>query len=345
MADPDQIPLRRSLMYSALITFVLVLLAEGAAQLCLWKMYRGRLEPWERLHEYDSLLGWRNLKSHRVPNRYGPGNNATHNLEGFRAETEYTRGVPPGRYRILFLGDSFTYGVDAGDKDTFPSQMETLCPAIEAVNMGVAGYGIDQFYLRYQAQGAELDANLVVFAFIEDDFARMKMSVFQASYPKPQLIADGGDIKPVNVPVSAWGDAALTGWLEGFPNRLALVRLLRKVSDTYINNYPVFPIAERVFNAMNAQCRRANRRFALVYLPSKIDFDRSAPTEAARKAGEIAARLHIPFLNLTGAFPARAPDLAGVFRPDGGHYSKPGYRLVAQELLNWLRRELPDVPR
>jgi lysophospholipase L1-like esterase len=333
-------------MYSALITFVLVLLAEGAAQLCLWKMYRGRLQPWERLHEYDSLLGWRNLKSHRVPNRYGPGNNATHNIEGFRAEIEFTRGAAPGRYRILFLGDSFTYGVDADDKDTFPSQMETLCPAIEAVNMGVAGYGIDQCYLRYQAQGAELDANLVVLAFIENDFARMSMSVFQTSYPKPQLILDGGAIKTVNVPVPAWGDPACTGWLEEFPNRLGLVRLLRKVSDTYINNYPVFPMAERVFNAMNAQCRSAKREFVLVYLPSKTDFHKQASTEAERKAGEIAARLHIPFINLTGAFRGRAHEqIAGLFRPDGDHYSKPGYRLVAEELLKGLRRELPDVPR
>jgi hypothetical protein len=96
----------------------------------------------ERLVEYDARLGWANIKNRRALDRYGPGRNATHN-PGLRAIHEYDVGVLAGRYRIVFLGDSYTYGVDTGDMSNFVAQIEALAPR-SRLNMYVPGYGVDQ---------------------------------------------------------------------------------------------------------------------------------------------------------------------------------------------------------
>lgn len=340
-----QIPLRRKVLYSAVMLLSSLLLAEGTAQVMLWRCY-GRLQEWERLHEYHPELGWSNLKNHRVPHRYGENNHATHNSQGFRGKADYSRDIPSDRYRIISLGDSFTYGVDVDDRDTFPAQLEVACPAIQSVNMGVAGYGIDQVYLWYMSEGVRLDTDLLLFAFIEDDFSRMKMNAFLTKNPKPQLVLQGDTLKPVNIPVPTWGDAGSTGWLEEFPNRTALVQILRKVYNTYIERYDVFPVAERVFEVMNDCSQQRNQKFVLVYLPSKKDFANDQETDVAREVQRIAERKQIAFLNLMGAFKSLPPEeLARLFVPDGRHYSKHGNRFVAEKLLENIRQDFPGVPK
>ena len=136
------------MLFWTIVAVLLLLLAEAGAWVVLRVAYGRSLTEAERLHDYDSELGWVNIKDRRALNRYGTGSHATHNSLGLRATKEYTAAVPAGRYRIVFLGDSFTYGVDTGDAGTFVAQLESLAPSIETVNMGVAGYRIDQMFRK-----------------------------------------------------------------------------------------------------------------------------------------------------------------------------------------------------
>ena len=49
--------------------------------------------------------------------------------------------------KILFSGDSFTFGDGVDDKNTFPSIFQAVTGR-KVINAGVPGYGIDQMYLR-----------------------------------------------------------------------------------------------------------------------------------------------------------------------------------------------------
>lgn len=345
-AGEHRLSMRRKALYSSIIVLLWLLLAEMGAQVALRLAYGGRATEAERLHEYDSQLGWVNMKNRRALDRYGINKHATHNSLGLRATQEYTAAVPARRYRMIFLGDSFTYGVDVGDEGTFVAQLESLASSIEVVNMGVAGYGIDQMYLWYMREQTRFAADLLVLAFIEDDLRRMKLSAFLTQNPKPRLLLSGDTITVTNVPVPTWGVSARTGWLDEFPNRTALVQILRSVYDMFLQDYDPLPVAERVFADLNRLSREKQQRFALVYLPAKADLVSDRRTAAARHFQEFAARDRILFFDLTDKLKVALKQRSvSLFVENGGHYSEAGYKVVAESLLNDLRRVFPEVPR
>ena len=343
-AGEPGLSIRKKVLFLAVIALLSILMAEAASQVALRVAYGRRLPEAERLNDYDSQLGWVNMKNRRVVDRYGPNKNATHNAGGLRATREYTAAIPVGRYRIIFLGDSFTYGVGAGDAGTYAAQLESLAPSIEAVNMGVAGYGVDQMYLSYMREGGRLDTNLLVLAFIGDDLRRMKLTAFLTQSPKPRLFLSGDHLTVTNVPVPTWGVATRRGWLEEFPNSLALVQILRSVYDMFVQDYDPLPVAERVFADLNNVVSEKHQRFAVVYLPAQTDVTSDRQSPAARKLQDTAARNHIPFFDLTSSFKeALAREGGPLFGK--AHYSEAGYKVIAELLLNELRKVFPDVPR
>src|SRR5438132_612970 len=100
---------RRKLLYRVIILLVLLFLVEGVCQLVLRFRYGGGVPENQRPQEYDAELGWINKVSFRKD--VAAGVLLTHNSQRLRALKDYAPEVPKGRYRIICLGDSFTYGL------------------------------------------------------------------------------------------------------------------------------------------------------------------------------------------------------------------------------------------
>lgn len=84
--------------------------------------------------------------------------------------------LPPGGYRILTMGDSYTVGFEVAYEETFTSQMGEILNAqfdfpIQSINAGVRGYGTDQSYLYFRERGHRLQPDLVVFVHSDNDFS------------------------------------------------------------------------------------------------------------------------------------------------------------------------------
>jgi len=214
--------------------------------------------------------------------------------------------------------------------------------------MGVQGYGIDQCYLWFRQDGDSMDANML--AFIEDDFDRMRSTVFLRN-PKPLLQLSGSDIAVANLPVPRWGDPSRDGWLGRFPSRTATFQMLSAVyARQTAKRRDMFPIAARVFEQIHEMCNRKNQKFVLAYLPSEFrgadDLKPSRQGAAVLWVHRQAEKMGVPFVNLTSAFQRTAPqDRKDLFEARGGHYSKLGNRLVATTLLRELQALFRDMPR
>ena len=79
---------------------------------------------------------------------------------------------PARRARVLFLGDSYTFGVYCDDADTYPQQFEALYGGrVEAVNAGYAdGWSPDEHYAWLRAHGLALHPNVIVYGlFVGND--------------------------------------------------------------------------------------------------------------------------------------------------------------------------------
>lgn len=134
----------------------------------------------------DPLLGWTNRPNVRIKNAFNNGSLVTTNSHGFRGDREIDPKVPAGKIRILCSGDSFTFGSEVGDRQTWCSQLETLDEKLETVNLGEPNYGVDQAFLKYRSVADDLAHHIHLFAFITEDFDRM-LADHSNLTPRPML--------------------------------------------------------------------------------------------------------------------------------------------------------------
>jgi len=143
---------------------------------------------------YDPLLGY-------VPRA---GERGTENVwrrsvtigaDGLR---ENGRARPPGT-PVLVLGDSFAFGDEVDDADTWPAQLEVQLGR-PVLNGGVFGYGLDQIVLRGEQLlgGAAREADVVILAVLPEDVLRCEFSYRYAW--KPYFTLENGTLALHNVP-------------------------------------------------------------------------------------------------------------------------------------------------
>lgn len=135
---------------------------------------------------YDREIGW----VHR-PGYQWSGHSVT--AQGFRGTRIYPETAPDPSKRILCLGDSFTFGYEEADNETFPYHGEQLRPGTEWINMGICGAGLTQALLQYRTTGRKFGGKYVVIAFMTDNQKRT-VNCFRA------LIAAMGPMTPLTKP-------------------------------------------------------------------------------------------------------------------------------------------------
>jgi lysophospholipase L1-like esterase len=94
----------------------------------------------------------------------------THNAQGLRGDRPAQHERPPGKpTRMLFLGDSFTYGLGNENSQTIPAVVEQLWPEAEAINAGCNGYGQAQELAMLDRLGPALRPDVVVLMWYTND--------------------------------------------------------------------------------------------------------------------------------------------------------------------------------
>jgi len=105
------------------------------------------------------------------------------NAAGMRDDREFSRPKPPGVFRVVVLGDSFTFGGKVQVEDTFPSVLERELHAsapsrrFEALNLAVPGYNTEQEMLSLKEEGLSYEPDLVIVNFVLNDAAPMRQLV------------------------------------------------------------------------------------------------------------------------------------------------------------------------
>jgi len=116
----------------------------------------------------------------------------SHTAQGMRGSTLFT-AIRPAEMekRILFLGDSFTYGIGSDDGKYFVELINAALPEVEAINTGVGGYCQRHQLAILDTLGATVQPDLVVLTFIWNDIEEN----FWYKFPTFSTAADGSLIR------------------------------------------------------------------------------------------------------------------------------------------------------
>lgn len=316
-----------------------------SAAVGVWKVVRES----PRLHtRYDPLLGWASVPGLSLPDLYGPGIGFHTNSRGFRGEREVADS-PAGRRRIVCSGDSFTLGVGVRDEDTWCAQLEQLGGDIESVNMGQAGYGVDQAYLWFKRDGTRLERRLHVFAFVSVDLDRMGADRF-AGFGKPFLDLERGALVTRNVPVPR--GPYLFPWLTLLApslDELRMVLFARRLAawggmavKVQGPQAPPLELLLAVAQDLEKLSEAGRSRLAIVYLPTILDMTPNPAFDGWREGLHAAfASRGFDYVDLVPDFRAETGGSDLLFLPAtvmGRHYTIGGHRLVARVLRERLAR-------
>lgn len=98
------------------------------------------------------------------------------NSEGYR-DTEFPQEKRRSTFRIVTLGDSWTFGANVDQEETYPQQLYALLEQefpgadFEVFNLGVLGYSSYQGLELLRRRAIDLDPDLVLISFAMNDFS------------------------------------------------------------------------------------------------------------------------------------------------------------------------------
>jgi hypothetical protein len=216
---------------------LLFMLIEGGSSLFLLALALRRseqtYEPRGQRHaQPDSELGWVSTPGSALPNMYGPGAGLHIDAQGFRVGGKRDSRAAGSGPLAVCSGDSFTLGVGVADDRTWCAMLESLVPGLTTVNMGQNAYGVDQVYLWYKRDGAKLAHDVQLFAYITDDFRRMRFPTAYG-FAKPVLELRNDSLVTTNTPISPSKARRRRYWTRMVvQNELRLVRLAHWVRDS-----------------------------------------------------------------------------------------------------------------
>ena len=168
--------------------------------------------------EHDGALGWRmkpNIAA-RIDVVDLEGLPVRSNSEGFW-DKEFVLQKPPNRTRIVFLGDSFTWGFGVREEERFTNRLASANPQWDTLNFGMPGYGTDQSLLVWRHLSRRYQPDLVIMTVFDNDYVD-NVSVMRSGRRKPYFeLTEGNQLELKNVPVDD-----TNFWDDGTFNQIAL---------------------------------------------------------------------------------------------------------------------------
>ncbi len=239
---------------------------------------------------------------------------------------------PADVFRIVFVGDSVTFGYYVDEKETFPKVVESLMQAerikgrrVEIVNAGVSGLGSGNTLAHLKNRVLAWDPDLVVWGFYLNDVTQK----------------EGDILFPVR-DLGAWS----------FLNDFAIGRLVKRavsltswgakfeVDHKNLSNQKVDESWRSVvsdFSQAKSLLEEKNVKLVVVCLPCGLQIGRVfTVAEYQKKLEKICNGLSIPFLDVLPALKSEGSAKMLYFKGDFIHPNVKGHQIIGKALTDFI---------
>lgn len=288
--------IRRKIVFALAYLFILTLFVEGISRLAFsidpvfekiagvdessWRLswikrHQGEVEIYYKFDIYDPAKGWvprPNLRDEAVFD----GKILNTNSRGLRGAEEYSYERTPGRTRILILGDSFTFGDEVSDNETYSYYLRKMIPDSEIINMGVHGYGHDQMLIYLKEEGIKYKPDIVILGFVYEDIQRNTLGF--RDFAKPEFEVRNGELLLTNTPVPS--PEQILKWEWARPKTYDLLRIFcnRLLHNRFTYRYGLFEgktkeVTGRILDEMVELIGSIDAVPVFVYLPVRDEIE------------------------------------------------------------------------
>lgn len=110
----------------------------------------------------------------------------TINSDTLNERFDYSVDKKPGTFRIVTIGDSWTYGLYVDTKDNWTEKLEDMLNSnfncngvnkVEVINLGVPGYDIQYEIERFKLRGEKYNPDLVLWLLKADDLMQINEKI------------------------------------------------------------------------------------------------------------------------------------------------------------------------
>ncbi len=150
---------------------------------------------------FDETLGWVS-ESNVTERRNNYRTRVTTRDHGIRinsVQNKVDSKLPP----ILAVGDSFVFGDQASNEESWPSHLEAKS-GTRVLNAGMCGYGMDQSYLRAKQLVDIYQPSTLIYSFTSYDIPRSRDKFIADTFaddPKPYFETENGVFELKGVPL------------------------------------------------------------------------------------------------------------------------------------------------
>ena len=326
--------------------------------------------------QYDHLLGFRGRPNLHIQWSREMGDRprlVTTNSQGFH-DIERTLDPNPESYRILFLGDSFLEGYQVEIEANFSQQVAGMLlqarheKSVEALNLGVHGYGLGTHYLnvRHRIEQWSPDA-VVLVLFLGNDLQDNFMPLASFSVPRFDLL-DGSLVFTPAPPhtariwlrdeVFARSAIARLFWMRVIKSIPAMMEIARNAGmvatpDGFANKHhhlqDMITVAQRLFLGIRNHLLAMDTKLFVYIIPDPLlvqdvidirrfnrDFNSTKPMyRKGRQWIETKTLAILDSLQVRYAYPresfiAQIESGNQIYRGGYGHFTALGHKLSAQ---------------
>jgi len=242
----------------------------------------------------------------------------THNSDSLNERYDYSIEKPKDSFRIITLGDSFTFGANVDTQDNWPEQLEEMLNAkvscknikkFEVINLGVGGYDIKYSVERFKRRGEKYDPDLVLWFLTSLNRITDKLTPLFLEYELQDDVRD--KLAEKGIYYTDWGKAEEEIFSQfGEDNVLKYQEVaLKEISNYYSGKLVLATFANgKNYNLIGSQKEMINN-----FVASRNE--------------------SVYFDGVTNLY-----EIEGATLPDS-HPSKKGHVLIAKDILNYMIKE------
>lgn len=336
----------------------------------------------EEFLKYDPVMGCSPMPGRKVTYRSEGFSRSSFNSLGMR-DREVSKAKDPGTVRVAMLGDSLTESLQVNREQSFPYLLEQRLNSgadkkkYEVLNFGVGSYYLPQKYLRLKHLALDFKPDLVILEMrVGETLELMPKPLSNLISARPFFLIDGNDkLIESHAYQLQWNQGKeasrmrATAWLREHsslwgvagigmqrlmtkPTAFSEMKVAKKEASQKIaaendapidfKFVPIDPYLKRLTRALvleaKQECAKQNCPMAIMYFTSMRGLKNP---EEELFLEQTAREFDIPFLNMhkpieKNVHTAKEPLYLS-------HFAPRGHRLVADELLSFVKQNYPNL--